>query len=492
MKLLAFRSIRTQIMATTTLLILTLVIAIVFVWTSSESSLYRQQKLHEANFFSKVLNYSLYTELAEKNWSKMRLKLDLLLIENKDYVYALVSDARMENQIVAASPREFQGQYVPDIVPLRVTNAALMLSPQSKVIDTFALRDIEFGGQLRVKRGEKLLEVASDIRLISGDKIGTLRIGVSLVEVDLAIANGVKQATAVGTAGLFIGWLCMYIIAKNLSQPILRLQKNAAKIAAGDLSHRVHIDSVDEIAALAVSFNEMSVALQASFSKLQKTLVAFERFVPSKFISVIAPQGIENIQLGVGMKRNVTILFSDIRGYTSMSEKMTPEEIFVFLNDYLGCMGEAIDKAGGFIDKYIGDAIMALFDDEATDGALNAAIFMQQALDEFNFRRSQKGLPKIAVGIGIHRGEVVMGTVGFTDRIDSTVVGDAVNVASRLEGLTKDYNCEVLVSESVINTLSYPDLFPLKLVDNAVKIRGKYEAIAIYKLEIKKKGRGNA
>ncbi|NET72359.1 MAG: adenylate/guanylate cyclase domain-containing protein, partial [Sphaerospermopsis sp. SIO1G2] len=163
---------------------------------------------------------------------------------------------------------------------------------------------------------------------------------------------------------------------------------------------------------------------------------------------------------------------------------VAPMEIFSFLNDYLACMGQAIDETGGFIDKYIGDAIMALFDDESTDSALNAAIAMQKSLDKFNNLRLQKNLPNISVGIGIHRGTVVMGTVGFTSRMDSTVIGDAVNVASRIEELTKQYNCEILITESVVNNLSDPESFSLRLVNESVKVKGKDKPIAIYELKV--------
>lgn len=485
MKFLPFRrSIRTQIMTSTTLLILALVGAVVSVWAKSESDLYQQEKLNEANTFSKVLSYTYSNELAEENWSQIRLNLDLLLRENDEIVYAIITDSSQENKIIASSPGDFQSQYVPDVVPLAVTNASLKLSGRTLITETFALRDINFGGKLRIKRGEHLIEAASDIVTLGGKKLGTLRIGVSLRRVDMAVANAVQQALVVGAVGLAVGLVFAYILAQHLSDPVRRLQVSAAKIARGDLQHRAEINHRgDEIGALATSFNEMSAALQASFSKLQRTLDSFERFVPNKFILAIAPQGVENIEVGVASMRTMTILFCDIRGYTSMSEAMAPIEIFTFLNDYLACMGQAIDQAGGFIDKYIGDAIMALFDDAATDGALKAAILMQQALEKFNEVRSQKGLPKIAVGIGIHRGKVVMGTVGFTSRIESTVIGDAVNVASRIEGLTKQYDCEVLLTESVVSSLAYPEAFSLKLVDQAVKVKGKDEAIAIYQLK---------
>jgi adenylate cyclase len=219
-----------------------------------------------------------------------------------------------------------------------------------------------------------------------------------------------------------------------------------------------------------------------SFGRLQKTVESFERFVPNKFLLIIAPRGIENIKVGEASTRQMTILFCDIRGYTTLSETQTPQETFAMLNNYLDYMGHAIESCGGFIDKFIGDAIMALFDDETTDGALNAAIAMQAALKEFNETRYKQKLPTLDIGIGIHRGEVVLGTIGFTSRIASTVIGDAVNVASRVEGLTKEYNCKVLVTDSVIRALQSPQEFDLELANDAVKVKGKESAIALYKL----------
>ncbi len=484
MKMFAFRSIRTQIMISITLLILGLIGAIVTVWVKSEDTLYRQEKLNDAKSISNVLSYTYSNELSEENWSQIRLNIDLILRENEDFVYVLVSDIRQDNQISAASPNEYQNQYIPTIVPLSVTNNALKSSEKTRVIETFILKDIYFADKLRAKRGEQIIEVASDIRTLAGKKLGILRIGLSLQKVDRAVTNAVNQALIVGSAGLAVGWLCAYILAQHLSDPVRRLQFSVAKIAGGDLQHRADINRADEIGALANSFNEMSATLQISFSKLQKTLDSFEKFVPNKFVSVIAPKGIENITVGMASTRKMTILFCDIRGYTSMSEAMAPMEIFTFLNDYLACMGKAIDESGGFIDKYIGDAIMALFDDDSTDCAVKAAILMIQALDKFNHQRLQKGLPIIGTGIGIHRGTVVMGTVGFTSRIDSTVIGDAVNVASRIEGLTKQYHCNILITESVVKNLYNPELFSFKLVDKSVKVKGKDQAISIYEVII--------
>lgn len=483
MKRASFRSIRVRIMTATTLLIVLIVGLVVWRWASTESELYRQQKWQEAKTLAVALSNTWTNELVDQNWSQIRLGINLLLRSNKEFVYILVSDARLSNQIIAALPESFQEQYIPDVVSVDITKTAVALYNQSRVAETYVLRNIEFPqGQIRASRGEQIIEVASDIRNNAGEKIGTLRIGISLRQVNQAVNDAVNKALLVGALGLVVGLVGAYILAQQLSHPLRRLQISASKIAAGDLQHRADIRRADEIGALAVAFNNMATELQASFSRLQKTLESFERFVPEKFLTVIASDGIENIQVGVAATRVITILFADIRGYTSMSEQMTPLETFALLNDYLACMGQVINDAGGFIDKYIGDAIMALFEDESTGSALRAALAMQQALAVFNAERRRKAQPVVNIGIGIHRGEVVMGTVGFTSRIESTVIGDPVNVAARVEGLTRKYNRTVLVTESVIAALKYPEDFELRLVDDAVKVKGKDELVAIYEL----------
>lgn len=472
-------------MTATTLLIILIVSLVVWRWASNESELYREQKWQAAQTLAVALSNTWTNELVDQNWSQIRLGISLLLKSNDEFVYILVSDARLSNpnQIIAALPEDFQEQYIPDVVSVEITKSALALYKNSRVAETYVLRDVDFPkGKQRARKGERIIEVATDILNSTSEKIGTLRIGLSLRQVNRAVNDAVNKALMVGMLGLTVGLIGAYILAQQLSLPLRRLQISASKIAAGDLQHRADIRRADEIGALAVTFNNMATALQISFNRLQKTLESFERFVPEKFLAVIASDGIENIQVGVAATRTITILFADIRGYTSMSEQMTPLETFALLNDYLACMGQVINDAGGFIDKYIGDAIMALFEDEATGSALRAALAMQEALADFNEKRRLSAQPMVNIGIGIHRGEVVMGTVGFTSRIESTVIGDPVNVAARVESLTRKYNRTVLVTESVIMALKYPEDFELRLVDDAVKVKGKDELVAIYEL----------
>jgi class 3 adenylate cyclase len=483
MKLHVFHSIRRRIMAATTFLILVIVTAVVWSWAKNESEVYRFSERQQAQTLAISLSNAWTNELVDQNWSQIRLGLNLMLRRNPEFIYILVSDARLSNQIVAAAPDDFLEQYIPDIVPVEDTKSAWTVYDGTRLIEPYLLRNVEFPkGEVRARRGEQVIEVASDIRNATGERIGTLRIGISLRRVNRAVREAINKALMVGAMAWAFGLAGAYILARQLSNPVQRLQISAAKIAAGDLHHRADINRADELGALAEAFNEMARALQKSFNRLQKTVESFERFVPEKFLRVIASDGIENIQVGVASTRRITILFADIRGYTSMSEQMTPLETFALLNEYLALMGQVINDAGGFIDKYIGDAIMALFEDETTGSALRAAVAMHQVLEAFNEKRLPQEQPTIKIGIGIHRGEVVLGTIGFTSRIESTVIGDAVNVAARVEGLTRKYDCSILVTESVVVALQHPEVFNLRLVDDSVKVKGKTEPVAIYEL----------
>jgi adenylate cyclase len=487
-----FRSIQTRIVMAVSLLVMLIVSSMVWFWASTEQEFYRTQKIQQAESFALAFGQGLQMELSEKNWANMRIKMSILMRSNNDFVYAFTSDSREHNQIAAAFPAELNGQLIPDLVPLSVSQKALQLNagqrPASNTVrlsETYLLRDVEFPpGTIRGRKGERIIEAAIDVPKPSDPNTihGVFRVGITLRHLEALIWNAVRKTLIVGMLALLISIIAAYYLAWRLSQPILDLRQSVAQIAAGDLGYRVPIERRDELGALARSFNDMSDSLQSSFGQLQQTLESFERFVPDKFLQVIAPRGIENITVGEYAKRHMTILFSDIRGYTTLSESQTPEETFHFLNEYIGYVGHAIDQHGGFIDKYIGDAVMAIFDESHTDGALNAAIAIQTALDQFNCQRQQQGLLPVASGIGIHRGEVVMGTVGFAARMDSTVIGDAVNVSSRIESLTKQYNCDILITTAIIDALEHPEAFTIKLVEIDVKVKGKATAIDLYQV----------
>jgi len=174
------------------------------------------------------------------------------------------------------------------------------------------------------------------------------------------------------------------------------------------------------------------------------------------------------------------VLFCDIRDFTQLSENMTPTESFVFINNYLSHMEPLISQHHGFIDKYIGDAIMALFSGSADD-AVNAGIAMLKCLEIYNDHRKNSNYPPIKIGIGINTGSLILGTVGGQKRMDGTVMSDSVNLAARTESLTKDYKVSLLITHHTFKALKNPDNYAIRMID-LVNVKGKNEMITIYEV----------
>lgn len=207
---------------------------------------------------------------------------------------------------------------------------------------------------------------------------------------------------------------------------------------------------------------------------------SFSRFVPREFLSLLNKNSIIDIQLGDNLEQEMTIIFTDIRDFTSLSETMNPRENFDFINSYLSHMEPVINKNHGFIDKYVGDSIISLFPHNSKY-AINCGIEMLAELKKFNENRKYPGVDEIKVGIGINTGNLMLGTIGSANRMDGTVISDAVNTASRLESLTKLYNASILVSQDTFNKLPNPDDFHYRFLDQ-VKVKGKDKSIGVYEI----------
>ncbi|MBU0488374.1 MAG: adenylate/guanylate cyclase domain-containing protein [Bacteroidetes bacterium] len=205
---------------------------------------------------------------------------------------------------------------------------------------------------------------------------------------------------------------------------------------------------------------------------------AYARFVPMEFLRYLKKNSITDVHLGDSTQEQMTVLFSDIRSFTSLSETMSPQENFNYLNSYLGMVGPVIRNHNGFIDKYIGDGIMALFPG-SPDDAVACAIQMRETLEQFNNAQTAKGFAAINIGIGIHTGLLMLGTIGTEERMDSTVISDAVNLSSRLEGLTKLYEADIIVSESTYKGLVQSTQLNHRFLDK-VKVKGKTNPIEIW------------
>ncbi|MDM8560691.1 adenylate/guanylate cyclase domain-containing protein [Candidatus Parabeggiatoa sp. HSG14] len=214
--------------------------------------------------------------------------------------------------------------------------------------------------------------------------------------------------------------------------------------------------------------------------QLCKINLAYARFVPHQFLQFLSKESILDVQLGDQVQKEMSILFSDIRSFTTLSESMTPEDNFKFINTYLSRMEPIIIQHDGFIDKYIGDAVMALFGADA-DEAVKAGIDMLYQLDEYNEHRKKKGHNPIQIGIGINTGSLMLGTVGGHERMDGTVISDAVNLASRIEGLTKNYEVSLLVSHHTYSRLQNPADYSIRMIDK-VNVKGKSELVTVYEI----------
>ena len=222
-------------------------------------------------------------------------------------------------------------------------------------------------------------------------------------------------------------------------------------------------------------------------SHSEQTLrTAFSKFVPEEVINEIIKSEDVQKQTNNNEKRNVVILMCDIRNFTSISEINQPEDVVGFLNTYFTHMVEIVNKYGGTVDKFIGDAIMVLFGapisyNDNAQRAVQAAIEMYSQLDQIpvNQLKFPEGM-KLDIGIGIHYGDVIVGNIGSTDKTSYTVIGDAVNLASRLEGLTKMYGAKVIISEAVARELT-KEINVLQL--DSVKVKGKKESVQIYRAD---------
>ncbi len=249
----------------------------------------------------------------------------------------------------------------------------------------------------------------------------------------------------------------------------------------------ISIDNAQLVENLDFALQEREVALQQRERALQKLksalqrqrelTEAYSRFVPSELLRHLGKESILDVELGDHIQKEMTILFSDIRDFTSISENMTPSENFRFVNGYLSRMEPVINDHNGFIDKYIGDGIMALFPTSA-DSALQAAIAMCQRLRLYNITRQRPRRPPIKIGISVHTGSLMLGTVGGHNRMDGTVISDAVNLGARLEKLTKQYGVELLISEQTYGRLNNRHQYAIREID-CVAVTGKLKPVTI-------------
>ncbi|MGB1015514.1 MAG: adenylate/guanylate cyclase domain-containing protein, partial [Nannocystaceae bacterium] len=284
--------------------------------------------------------------------------------------------------------------------------------------------------------------------------------------------------------------LCTPILHQGKLTGVLYLENN---LTSGAFTpSRIEVLRVlSSQAAISIENARLYRNLQDSLTQQVALTDAHRRFVPHEFIKSLGRESITDVELGDYTQKVLTVLFSDIRGFTTLVEAMTPEQSIRFINTYLSHMEPAILRNGGFIDSYIGDAIMALFDapDDADvgtgagsgDAAVRAAVAMLRGLRRFNDEREREGEKPIEMGIGLNTGYLTMGTIGGYNRLKCGVIGDPVNLASRIESLTRNYAVPLLISEHTYNSLRNPDEFCVRLVD-MVQVVGQTKPVTLYEV----------
>ncbi|MEK8020275.1 MAG: bacteriohemerythrin [Candidatus Parabeggiatoa sp.] len=270
-----------------------------------------------------------------------------------------------------------------------------------------------------------------------------------------------------------------YFFACGITKPLKNLVNMANQISSGNRNISLKVNSRDETGQLSSAMMLMLYSIKRSEAILRETNEAYARFVPNEFLQLLKKEQIVDIQLGNNLEMNMTVQFVDIRSFTALSERMSPQENFNFINAYLKEMCPIIREYNGFIDKYIGDAIMALFIN--ADDALKASIVMLQMLDFLNDIQKAKAQAPIKIGIGLNTGKLMLGIIGEENRLQCTVISDAVNLASRLEGTTKTYKNTLIISQNTFNNLRNPQEYAIRFLEK-IKVKGRTERVNIFEV----------
>lgn len=287
-----------------------------------------------------------------------------------------------------------------------------------------------------------------------------------------------KSIILIGLAALAFGLLVVLVLTNRIVWPVRMLARGTNEIVSGNYDYKVENDSKDEIGELSRAFNKMTEGLREK----EQIKNLFGKYVNPAIVSDIM-QDPEHLQLG-GTRRVLTLLFSDIEGFTTISEGMDAEELVGLLNEYLGAMSDEISAANGILDKYLGDGIMAFWGppfnkDNHAFGACQAALGMQGKLEELRTGWRQRGLPAFRVRIGIATGDVIVGNIGSEQAQDYTCIGDTVNLSSRLEGVNKFYGTTIIIDEDTLNMVQ-EDIRVREL--DTVQVKGREGGTRIFEL----------
>ncbi|MEM6735358.1 MAG: adenylate/guanylate cyclase domain-containing protein [Bacteroidota bacterium] len=300
---------------------------------------------------------------------------------------------------------------------------------------------------------------------------------------------------------LIVSIVISALIARKITKPLTELTNHITRFVESNFTletdHPI-IQSKDEIGSLTQNFSVLKdeVISQMKFfkqkveertkelAKANQRLISLSeansRFVPSEFLDRLGKEGIEEVNLGDHVEQEMTVMFSDIRDFTKISEGLDPQQNFDFINSYLNGIVPIIKEHGGFIDKFVGDSVMALFPG-SPDGAIHATLAFERFVEEFNSELKKRGKSTIHIGTGFHTGNLILGTIGHAHHLETTVISDAVNTASRVEGLTKYYGAKAIFTGYTLSKVQNSNGIYYRFLDQ-VRVKGKSNTNSIYEL----------
>lgn len=310
-------------------------------------------------------------------------------------------------------------------------------------------------------------------------------VGLLVLQVSENTLNNLKKGL---TDSMFVSFgflsillmIAAIIFSRKVTGPLELFSQAISRLIHNDFNFKLSAKGFGSFNYLTNQFNTMISRLHLSRNELILLNKSYSRFVPHQLLKELSSTGVKDISLGDSCERVMTILFCDIRGFTTLSETMSPAANFKFINSYLSQIAPVINKHGGTIDKYLGDGIMALFPNGG-DKALTAAVEMIDALAEYNKKLISKKLPIIEVGIGLHTGNTMLGTVGTSSRMDATVISDCVNAASRVEAMTKSFCTKILMTEETKRQLTDLNKFKIRYIAEC-QIKGKTKPVTLYEV----------
>lgn len=338
---------------------------------------------------------------------------------------------------------------------------------------------IEKAGDLDIQKfkegGRDLLDFSMPVKF-NKITVGYIHAGISLEPLQKKISRARLFIIMLTVLLILIGIGVSFYLSTELSKPLSNLVKGTVEIKKGNFLHRIEPFSNDELGDLTSAFNDMSDGLR----KKEIIQDAFGRYVTPEIVDMILQSPDEKWLKG--KKIDITVMFADIRGFTAFSEKTEPEEVVNVLNDHFTLATEVILRHGGHVDKFIGDEILAVFgalvhSEDHASKAVTAAVALQKELNDFNLTMEGAGRTPVRIGIGINSGSAIAGNIGSNKRMEYTVIGDAVNLASRLTRVAGPD--EIIISDYVYEKTS-KIITAEKLEPVAVK--GKREPVQIYKV----------